>query len=229
MLNRMPEGHSGSPYWLVRGTENHSVGSDWFSWSAESSWLGSLSSLLLLTFLCLCLRWLSPSSLSCLLLLLLLTHRQTTTGYLHCLPEHVSVYCVLRVWMCVVPAWGLVSPLLFVSVSLLSVSLFFLSAGSLVVVAVVSSLPIVPVPVPILLTAITTHWSITTKHCFLAETLSLLIGQWTPQWQRNGDKPDNMILLAHFLCSLLVCYRVVSIERLGPGDTSTFTQSAVWF
>lgn len=86
---------------------------------------------------------------------------QTITGYLHCLPEHAGV-CVLRVWMCAVPAWGLVSPLLFVSVSLLSVSLFFLSAGSLVVVAVISSLPIVPVPVPILLTAIT-HWSITTN------------------------------------------------------------------
>jgi hypothetical protein len=48
-------------------------------------------------------------------------------------------------------------------VSLLSVSLFFLPAGSLVVVAVISSLSIVPVPVPILLTAITTHWSITTN------------------------------------------------------------------
>lgn len=66
------------------------------------------------------------------------------------------------------------------------------------------------------------------KHCFLAETLSLLIGQWTPQWQKNSDKPGNMILLAHFLCSLLMCCRVVSIERLGPGDISTFTQSSVW-
>lgn len=44
----------------------------WFSWSALMSSLASLPSLLLLLFLCLCLRWLSPSSLSCLLLLLLL-------------------------------------------------------------------------------------------------------------------------------------------------------------
>lgn len=44
----------------------------WFSWSALMSSPASLPSLLLLLFLCLCLRWLSPSSLSCLLRLLLL-------------------------------------------------------------------------------------------------------------------------------------------------------------
>lgn len=44
----------------------------WFSWSAPISSLASLPSLLLLLFLCLCLLWLSPSSLSCLRRLLLL-------------------------------------------------------------------------------------------------------------------------------------------------------------